>query len=71
MSKKLTVLRKTEIARPSGFRARIEIYGPNGPIPVDDPQTFATKEQAQARENELAEQWKSDHAPDDAELEFA
>lgn len=67
---KIRVQRKTETLRPAGFIAKIEISSPYGTTQRSDPQIFDTKEQAQARENELAQAWKDESAPADVEIEF-
>jgi hypothetical protein len=59
------VYRKTETLRPSGFIAKIEIFCPSGITQRSDPKIFDTKEQAQARENEMAQEWKVESAPAD------
>jgi hypothetical protein len=50
----------------NGFRfvAKVEIVGIVGHL-RDDAQMFETKEDARAREIELADKWKFDHEPPD------
>jgi hypothetical protein len=54
---------RTETLRPAGFVAKVEIVGIVNPL-RDDDYIFRTKEDAQAREIELAEKWKRDNFPD-------
>jgi hypothetical protein len=69
MSDLIKAYHRTEALRPSGFIAKVEIEGVLRPL-RDDAQVFTTREAAQAREVELADKWKFDHAPCDAIIKF-
>lgn len=64
-SKVIKACHKTETVH-GGFVAKVEIVGIIDPL-RDDAYVFPTKEEARAREVELAEKWKRDHAPFDRE----
>jgi hypothetical protein len=67
----IKVFRKTEALRDGTFVAKVEIYSQLGVEAVFDEERFyASQGQAQARENELVENWKNDNAPPDTIIEF-
>ena len=71
MSAVIKVYRHTEALQNGKFVASIKVHTRMGIYRITDHDNFfATRQEAEAQERELAENWKFAHAPNDAVIEF-